>query len=76
LWRIDAGKLKADKVREGYKAEKLRERDAKTLIEESKMPQLQRDFKRLSGSAFVQSSNIAIKENYWTTSIHQSGKRL
>jgi hypothetical protein len=45
---IDAGKLSADKVRADYKAGKLRERDAKTLIEESKSPQLLRDFRRLS----------------------------
>jgi hypothetical protein len=45
---IDAGKLSADKVRADFKGGKLRERDARTLIEESKSPQLLRDFRRLS----------------------------
>jgi hypothetical protein len=41
---IDAGKLDAAKVREDYKAGKLRERDARTLIEEAKTPQTAQRF--------------------------------
>lgn len=45
---IDAGKLNPEKVRGDYKAGKLRERDASTLIEEAKTTQLLRDFRPLS----------------------------
>jgi hypothetical protein len=45
---IDADRFDANAVRSDFKAGKLRERDARTLIEEAKTPQLLRDFRRLS----------------------------
>lgn len=48
LGDIDAGHLNPENVRADYKAGKLRERDARRLLSESKTPQLERDFRRLS----------------------------
>lgn len=69
---IDAGKFDMNAVRDDFKAGRLTERDAKTLVSDFKSPQLVRNFPRLSPEQALDVWAVANdKERKWLRPILQ-----